>query len=258
MKVDIIIRAKNGHDFTKRCVESIRANTPRDDYRLILVDDGSIPPYSDLDIIMPYVTGDVLIRHTYPKGAVSATNSGLAIALMDNTAPYVAIFDNDTEVPAGDSTWLDRFIAALEASPRTGCVGATTNFANPPQHVLTTPETYTAKWEKGIKDNPAVVWFVSFACLLRKTAMLQLGFWDTQFDPGNWEDTDYAVRLREAGWEIRVAQSVYIHHRGHKTFGPQLQELLQVNGKKFREKHGLGKLWDMGIVESKELMGALR
>ena len=61
----VVIRAKNGHEMVAELVESIRANTPRADYRIVVVDDGSEPP-----IECPV---DVVVRHATPRGAVSAT-----------------------------------------------------------------------------------------------------------------------------------------------------------------------------------------
>jgi len=251
-KVDIVIRAKNGHALTADCILSIKSNTPPGSYRIILVDDGSDPIYPQMD-------QDYTVRSDVSSGAVTATNLGLQIALaLDGDS--VVIFDNDTRVPDGDTTWLERWVTALNEQPDTACVGATTNYANPPQHILACPQTYTADWQDdkagkwGVKDGPAVVWFISCAVLFRKDVIRRLGLWDERFNPGNWEDTDYAMRVRDAGYAIRVAQSVYIHHEGHKTFSDDLQRLLVVNGQKFRAKWGLGKLYDMGIVQKAELM----
>jgi len=250
--VDIVIRAKNGHALTADCIRSIKQTTPEGTYRIILVDDGSEPVYVQLG-------QDYTVRSDVSRGAVTATNLGLQVSLS-LPGEFVAVFDNDTRVPLGDSTWLERWVKEIQAHPDTAACGATTNYANPPQHILAAPQTYTADWndEKtgkwGIKDNPPVVWFISCAVLLRKDIVRRLGLWDERFNPGNWEDTDYAMRVRDAGYAIRVAQSVYIHHDGHKTFSDDLQRLLAVNGQKFREKWGLGKLYDMGVVQKAELM----
>ena len=252
--VDIIIRAKNGHDLTRACIDSIVKNTP-DSYRLILVDDGS-STFQDASEC------DYYVRSSESRGAVTATNLGLAIALQ-LSGDYVIVLDNDTRVPDGDKTWLDRWIGELEqAGPETAAIGATTNFANPPQHILTVPQTYTADWRNegkaGEKNNPPVRWFVSFAVLLRKSALRVCGLWDEQFNPGNWEDTDYAITLRKSGFQIRVARSVYIHHDGHKTFGKDLHQLLATNKEKFLRKWGIGCVWDMGLLSNEEMSGVLR
>lgn len=255
--VDIIVRAKDGHALTRECLTSIRKNTPAGTYRIILVDDGSDPEFGSS-------LSDIYVRNRYPKGAVTATNLGLGIALTTD-APYVLIFDNDTRVPEGDTGWLERFVKELEqGGPQVACVGATTNFANVPQQILSAPATYTAEWKDeatgrfGFKDNPPVLWFISFAVLFRKPVLAQLGLWDERYNPGNWEDTDYAVRVRQAGYQIKVARSVYIHHKGHQTFKDELRKLLIENGEKFQNKWGVGRLFDMGYVSAEQLKEALQ
>ena len=155
-KVDIIVRALNGHDLTAACIGSIRAAETA--ARVILVDDGSDPAYGDLG-------QDLTIRHGERRGAVSATNSGLALSLIHPDTAYVMVMDNDARVPDGDRGWLDRFIAEMEESgPRCGAAGATTNLANPPQHILTVPQTYTANWQdKDGKEQRQAVEFTALA-----------------------------------------------------------------------------------------------
>jgi GT2 family glycosyltransferase len=254
--VSIIVRAKNGHDLTSQCIASILENTEPLTYRIILVDDGSDPA---LDLPC-----DVLIRNAISKGAVTATNIGLGVALQQKDAPYILVLDNDTEIPKGDTTWLQRFVSELEENPRTAAVGATTNFAKGQQHALAVPQTYTADWKDdaartaGVRANPEVAEFVSFAVLLRRDAVATVGFWDEQYNPGNFEDTDYAVQLRLAGWDVRVARSVYIHHKGHQTFGNDIDTLLQSNGLKFMQKWGPGHLWDLGLMPTQSLLQAMK
>lgn len=248
--VDIIVRAKNGHQMTFDCLKSIRRNTPAGTYRIILSDDGSDPALSD-------AYTDVLIRSRDSRGAVTATNLGLGISLNLFDSEYTLILDNDVIIPEGDDTWLFRMVKELEeGGPQTACVGATSGYSNMPQHILSVPPTYTADWEGGMKDNPPVKWFISYCVLFRKRVLAQLGAWDERFNPGNWEDTDYAVRVRLAGYQIRVARTVYVHHLGSKTFSEALARLLQVNGEKFREKWSPGTLLDLGLISPQELKEA--
>jgi GT2 family glycosyltransferase len=247
MLVDIVIRAKNGHEMTQKCIDSINDNTDIDKYRIILVDDGSDPPL-DVEGV------DFTVRCEESYGAVTASNLGIAIGLSRTDAKYLMILDNDTRIPDGDISWLDRFIHELEESPEIAVVGATSNYANPPQHILMAPQTYTRDWEDpntrrlGYKANLDSVWFVSFACLFKKQVLKELGPWDERYNPGNYEDTDYAVAIRSCGYKIKVARSVYIFHDGHATFKNDIEMLLKTNMEKFYKKWGAGRLFDMGMI----------
>jgi O-antigen biosynthesis protein len=252
--VDIIVRAKNGHAMTANCLASIRRNTPSGAYRIILSDDGSDPALSD-------ALTDIYIRSRNSHGAVTATNLGLGVSLNLFDSEYTLILDNDVLIPDGDRNWLFRMVEELEAGgPVTACVGATSGYSNVPQHILSVPQTYTADWgdetRGGMKENPPVRWFISYCVLFRKTVLAQLGAWDERFNPGNWEDTDYAVRVRLAGYQIRVARSVYVHHLGSKTFSEALKKLLVENGVKFREKWSAGTLLDLGLISPQEIAEA--
>lgn len=245
--VDIVIRAKNGHEATIGCLWSLRGTEYP--HRLTLVDDGS-RPFHNPDV-------DFLVRCRDSRGAVSATNLGLAVALQQD-GDYVLVLDNDARVPVHDPGWLGRFVAELEdGGPKVAAIGATSSKVNPPQHILTVPQTYTGDWQsehgKGVKANPPVIWFVSFCVLLRKSVVRELGFWDERFNPGNWEDTDYSFRIREAGYLIHVARSVYLHHDCHATFGSEVGKLLRVNQGKFLHKWGAGRCWDRGYLNRVEM-----
>ncbi len=254
--VDIVVRARNGHKITRDCLDSIRRNTPPGDYRIILSDDGTDPAHGD-------ALTDIYVRARESRGAVTATNLGIGVSLNLFDSEYTLILDNDVMIPDGDTGWLARMVAELEKyGPQTACVGATSSYSNVPQHILACPQTYTADWaddngsRTGLKDNPPVGWFISFCVLFRKSVLAQLGAWDERYNPGNWEDTDYSVRVRMAGYEIRVARSVYVHHLGSKTFSESLQKLLIENGTKFREKWSTGVLLDLGMITPQELTAA--
>jgi len=256
-KVDAIVRAKNGHDMTKRCVDSIVSTTEGIDVRVVLVDDGSTPALNTV------IASDVYVRHRESRGAVSATNSGLAQSFLFDDSEYVLILDNDTEIPKNDPTWLVRMVAELhERGPAAACVGATTTYANRPQHILAVPQTYTGDWtngtKSGMKTQPPQIWFVSFAVLFHKRVLRSLGYWDEQYNPGNWEDTDYAMKCRISGYTVHVAQSVFIHHHGSKTFSDNLQNLLAENKAKFINKWGPGRLWDLGLISDRDVSWMLQ
>jgi GT2 family glycosyltransferase len=251
MKADIIIRGKDGHKLLEKLLISLADTVSHNDYRLIVVDDGSNPPLNCPE-------EDYVVRHGACHGAVSATNSGLALSMQRHDTKFVIIFDNDIQIPAGDTTWLDRWIAEMEAHPDCAAMGATSGAVDAVQHIICQRPTYTADWEGGVKEASPVTKMVSFAVLLRKDAVRQVGLWDERYNPGNYEDTDYALQLREAGWSVRVARSVYIHHECHQTFGDDLKKLMATNQGKFMAKWGVGRLWDLGLVPNTNMADFIR
>jgi len=85
--------------------------------------------------------------------------------------------------------------------------------------------------------------------MIRKSAFQKVGFFDERFTPGNYEDFDYSVRLRRAGYKLVVAESVWLPHVMHATCERlDLPTLLEDNRQKFVEQWGAEKLHEMGIA----------
>lgn len=254
MKADILVRSANGADVLQPCLDSIRENTPREDYRLILVLDGPAALTAEVDI---------LISNRETQGAVTATNQGLALAVQRDDPPYVVVLDDDTRIPDGDRTWLDRWIAEMECTePLGGAMGATSAAATGAQHILTVPSGYAEDWAAPDgricrKRNPLIPWFCMFGVLLRKAAIASTGFLDPGYDPGGFEDMDYSVQLRANGWGIYTSQSVYLHHLGKRTKEESFFNPVGVNQKRWISKWGRGRLFDMGMIDPAQFRAAL-
>jgi GT2 family glycosyltransferase len=166
-------------------------------------------------------------------------------------AEFVLLLDNDTEIPANDKLWLDRFISYFD-DEQVGAAGAVTDYVSGFQNCEALPDTFTRAWEEGneagVKGNLELPVLVSFAMMLRKSAFMATGFFDELFEPGNHEDYDYTLRIRQAGYKAVIAGSVWIHHRGSQTFKAfDFNELLQVNGRKLIDKWGVEQLSEMGL-----------
>jgi len=237
-QVDIIVRAHGNWSLTDKCCNSIFDNTPDVSYQLIFIDNGSpagIPDYFFADENEP-----IVVELPFNHGSVRAINVGLSLALLSD-APYILLLDNDTEIPDGDRYWLERFIEYFD-DPKVGAAGAVTDFCAGPQHIERLPD----RAEGQPPHEPPVL--VSFAMMLRKTAVDQVLFFDERYEPGNFEDYDYCLQLREAGWKCVIADGVFIHHEGHATFkGMNLNNLLTQNMEKFRAKWTATKLDEMGV-----------
>lgn len=246
--VDILIRGWENLELTERCIDSIALNTQQPSYQITYVDNGS-------DDIRKFVAqyfyyGTQFILLPFNHGSVRAINLGLAMALF-SPSKYILLLDNDTEIPQGDTGWLQRMISYFD-DEKVGAVGAVTDYVSGLQNADASLDIFQKSWkeneQQGLDEPPEMPILVSFAMMLRKSAIQEVGFFDETFEPGNCEDYDYTLRLREAGYKCLVANSVWVHHHGSQTFQLfNFQELLQMNMNKLIQKWGVPKLETMGL-----------
>mgnify|MGYP003471877601 FL=1 len=212
--VSIVIPAHNQFEYCQQCIESIRAHTDYP-YKLILVDNGStdgVAQYFDL------VPGATVVHSKTNIGFPAGVNLGLAHA-----TGHVLLLNSDTIVPVG---WIARLVAALESAPRIGIVGPMSNHVSGPQLI---PDLQLAsvdqindiadqRWEKYGGRLLEVERVVGFCMLVRDTAFAAVGNLDESFGIGNFEDDDYCLRVRKAGFRVCIAEDCFVFHYGSRTF----------------------------------------
>jgi GT2 family glycosyltransferase/glycosyltransferase involved in cell wall biosynthesis/tetratricopeptide (TPR) repeat protein len=239
----VIIPCFNRADLTRRCLDSVLAHT-RPPFELVLVDDGSADGTPDVfaaaarDGRAARVT---VVRHNHNRGYVAAANAGLEAA----TGTYLVLLNNDTVVTPG---WLDGLVRwSLDRYPRVGLVGPVTNGTRPPQRVdpeygdLAGLAAFAAR-RAGDHAGRALEtdWLTGFCLLLRRDVYERLGGLDGRYGRGFFDDDDYCVRARRAGYTLLIAPGVYVHHDIGGTFGPvpPTSDAFQENFRRFREKWG--------------------
>lgn len=248
--VDILVRGFNNLDQTQALIKSIMGHTDPKRYHLTYVDNGS--QKHPADVLRELPVNYTLVRLPFNHGSVRAINAGLALAFL-SPAPYVLLMDNDTQIPDGDSNWLDRWVGLFEEDEKLASAGAVSNYVSGLQQCESVIDLYMKDWKvdgegEGVKIPIDMPLLVSFACMYRKKAMLEVGAFDERFEPGNCEDYDYTLRLRKKGWRNIVANSVWIHHKGSQTFGGMdFQALLDTNFQKLVDKWTVAGLESLGV-----------
>lgn len=248
-QVDILIRGWGGLDLTRRLLASVAANTDPALYRVTYVDNGSeLMHVADLVADYPDLT---LVRLPFNHGSVRAINAGLQLAWL-SPAPFVLLLDNDTEIPKGDSTWLERWIEYFD-NPHVGAAGAVTDYVSGMQQAEAVPDRYQKDWRVGAEHGEAepahLPLLVSFGLMLRKAFTQTVGLFDERYEPGNCEDYDYSLRLAEAGYRNVIAESVWLHHKGSQTFRKlDFAGLLRDNNAALVEKFGAERLKVLGVA----------
>ncbi|HOZ47876.1 MAG TPA: glycosyltransferase [Candidatus Hydrogenedentes bacterium] len=236
--ISIVIPAYNQVEYCRQCIDSIRANT-RHSYRLVLVDNGST------DGVREYFD-------SVPNAEVvhCATNSGFAGGVnrgLERSRGHVVLLNSDTLVPEG---WLERLEAALLSAPDIGMVGPRSNCVSGEQQIdglefasmdeINAFAHDLAKRRSGALTD--MTRLVGFCCLIRESALARVGPFDESFGIGNYEDDDYCLRLRAAGYRLCIAQDAFVFHYGSRTFlgmgvtGDKWQMLIDANQRRFEKK----------------------
>jgi GT2 family glycosyltransferase/tetratricopeptide (TPR) repeat protein len=240
----LIILCCNERAYTELCLESVLLHT-RAPYELILVDNGSTDGTDAYLEALRAKSGPVrveVIHNPQNLGFPKGCNQGLQKA----KGRFLVLLNNDTIVTQG---WLEGLIAwAVHDDMRVGLVGATSNYCPPPQQVAfdyaDRPglEAFAARRRHEYAGKAVEVERLTGFCLLvRRDLLEEVGGFDERFGAGFFDDDDLCVRARRAGFHLLVAQGVYIHHFGSRTFAGQgidCQEQLRSNFERFVAKWG--------------------
>jgi GT2 family glycosyltransferase/tetratricopeptide (TPR) repeat protein/2-polyprenyl-3-methyl-5-hydroxy-6-metoxy-1,4-benzoquinol methylase len=231
----IVVVTHNLLACTRPCLESVRFLSD-EPYELVLVDNGST------DGTLPYLRscGDVrLIENPQNRGFPAAANQGIRAA----QGRQILLLNNDTLVTTG---WLRRQLEALASDPFVGLVGPSSNCVSGSQQV---PAGYRDlasldgfAWQWGRRNDHLrsdTDRLVGFCLLVRKEVIERIGLLDERFGIGNFEDDDYCLRARRAGYRLVHARDAFVHHFGSATFqasGMDFGGLLSANEQLFRDK----------------------
>jgi len=244
-RASIVVLCYSGLEETTRpCLESIIANTSADSYELIVVDNASADGTADYLKTFAAQHANVRIQlNDTNKGYAGGNNDGIKLA----QGQYVVLLNNDTLVPGG---WLDRLLKLFDEQPGVGLVGPVTNSAGNEQRIEL--EGLNEKNFEEIADayieRQKGVWFTTeklgfFCVAMRRTLLEKIGYLDEKFGLGMFEDDDYCMRAKRAGFTFAVVEDCFVYHKGSVSFGKMAVEsyrtLFEKNRAYFREKHGV-------------------
>jgi len=211
----LIILAWNRWDLTERCLETLR-ETDLAGAEVMVVDNGSTDETPQRLAEVDWVR--VL---TLPKnlGFVRGNNAGIEAAAPGSD---VVLLNNDIEFFQAD--WLQRLRECAHSAPDIGVAGSRLTL---PDGRMLHAGTYIlpdTAWgqqigslEKDVGQYPGVreVEGIVFACAYIKREVIDaIGGLALDFE-SYFEDTDYCLRARDAGWKTVVCGGVTLVHNEH-------------------------------------------
>ncbi len=225
------------------CVESIYLHTSKEDFELILVDNASADGTPDYLRSLQNERDNVkIVLNPTNKGYAGGNNDGMRIAEGD----CIILLNNDTMVTPG---WLDALLVPLEKDRSIGMMCPVTNSAGNEQMIILpslNEENYVEVSGRYTRRNAGHLFStdkLGFYCVaMRRDVMDRVGPLDENFGIGMFEDDDYCLRVKKAGYRLVINEGCFIYHRGSLSFkklvGKEYQEMFERNREYYQKKHG--------------------
>ncbi len=222
-KVSIITVCHNQLAHTKRFINSLRRYTPQEpiQWELVVVDSGSTDGTWDYLVKSDWNPQNILheVQCLENIGWIKGINLGL-----DHVAPDsdVVIFSNN-DVVLDKAGWLERLCAHFTET--VGAVGPVSNYVMGRQKA-----EFAMPHIKAEETNLLVGFFMA----VKKEVIDTIGPLDENLHEylpegvpddareklklGGADYLDYSIRIKKAGYELKIAKDVFVWHSGSKTF----------------------------------------
>lgn len=234
--VEVVVLNWNGWRDTLRCVASLkRLDYPS--FGLVVVDNGSTDgSESHIEAQFPEIK---VLQTGVNLGFGGGCNAGIRRAL-ENGADYVWLINSDATV---DENALAEMVSVAEDYAYIGAVGSVLYEVDQPEKIQL--------WGGGkiqflsgsafCQAGATRLDYVSGASmLLRREAIDQVGMFDDEAFFMYWEDSDLGFRLRQAGWQLAVAEKSRVWHKLSASLGKgscQLDTYFTRSGVRFLRRY---------------------
>ncbi len=238
----VVIVSHDGLERTRRCLEALRgAREEAHPIEILVVDNGSTDGSAEFLAAQPDVQ---LIRNDENRGAPHARNQAIALA----RGSWLAFLDNDALVSPG---WLGRMLWHGAVDPLVGCVCPMSDRAAHGQQIpydggSSPAEVAAFAARRALEHSRQGLYktiFTSFCVLVRRDVVDRIGGFDARFSPWGFEDDDFSLRVRLAGFRSRLALDVFVRHEAYGSDAAKADrhaKLLSRNWDRFVEKWGRG------------------
>lgn len=238
--VSVVIPAHNKVEVTYSCLCALLLAWNKASFEVILVDDASTDETAEIETV---VSGITVVRNEEAQRFIRACNAGVAAS----RGRYVVLLNNDTEPT---TRWLDELIAAMARFPKAGLVGSKLLFPDGRLQDAGGIIWGTGNpWNYGSRQNPHDPRFtyarqadyLSGAAMLTTRAIWdEVGGLSSYLEPMYFEDTDFAFKVREAGYQTWYVPSSVVYHYEGMTSGTStasgFKRFQEVNRPKFKRR----------------------
>ena len=217
-RIDIIIVTYNSRNLLKKCISSVRRFT-RAPYLITVIDNGST---DDTFSFLKHQKDIRIIRNYRNAGFSKAMNQGI----RNTHNKLIVCLDDDVMVT---DHWLEGLEKHIHAAT-VGIVGCKIVYPNGKIHAAEysiSPRMVIGKGESDfgqreyIREADALIG----PCWLMKRELIDtIGYFDERFYPCQYEDIDFCIRARLAGYKIIYnGKSKVVHYNMFRDKGKSME-----------------------------------
>ena len=234
----IVVLCWNRWDLTRRCLETLKAHSDLAQADVIAVDNGSTDETPARLAELPWLR---VVTNASNLGYVRGNNAGIAAAPPDAD---VVLLNNDVEIH--QDGWLDALRETAHAAPDVGIVGC--RLVLPDGRLLHAgtfilPDTFWGQQIGALEtdvnqyERTRNVEGIVFACAyVKREVLAKIGGLSEKFR-SYFEDTDFCLRAKDAGFRTVVCGAVTLVHHEHGSTTDQpkaFEAVFQESRKTFR------------------------
>lgn len=245
--VAVVILTCNQKDVTLRCLESFE-NVNTDRVGILVWDNGSSDgTKTAIESQFP----DVKVHRSEQNlGAAGGRNAGARAAKEHWNPRYLLFLDNDTVVSQG---LIHNLRKSFDVDPDIGVTAPKIRLLNDPKrldsaggnrvqfHLAQTPIIGHGELDRGQYDEPREC--VSAGIIMVRAEVFDaLEGFDTGYDPYGFEDVDFSLRVKEAGYSCYYVPDAVVYHSPTQTFqggeySPEYARQKAKNWYRFVQRH---------------------
>jgi GT2 family glycosyltransferase len=216
-KVSIIVVSFNNLEYLRLCIESIFEYSNYPNVEVIVVDNGSADGSAE------YLKGKKeegrleAILNPQNLGFAKANNQGIEIS----SGEYIILLNDDTVVT---QDWISGLIKYLSLSG-IGMVGPVTNEIGNEAKIkiayssLEEMRKWAMEYTRAHKGKYFEAKMLAlFSIAFKKSLLDKVGLLDERFEVGMFEDDDFSLRVKNAGYKTICAEDIFVHHFGKASF----------------------------------------
>ncbi len=221
--VAYVILNWNQAELTLGCLESL-SKQDYERYVIIVVDNGST---DGSPVLISQAHSEViLVEEDENKGYSFGNNVGIQCALEQH-ADYVCLLNNDTLI---EPTMLTQMVRVAQSDPQIGMVGPTMYYADPSSMIWAGANKIDWRQacairnglgKSGVPDAQTPVqadYIDTCAILVKREVIEKIGLMNPAYFI-NFDDLDWNVRARRAGYKIVYAPAACMWHKVSAAMG---------------------------------------